>query len=75
MEQLLWDYAQKSIVAASFIYLLVYFVKLNSKMNDEHSRVLADIASTLKEVSFTLGNIDKRIAMLEEKVKQIEGVT
>lgn len=74
MEQLLWDYAQKSIVAASFIYLLIYFVKLNSKMSDSFVSSLNEISSTLKEISTTLGNIDKRIAMLEEKVKQIEGV-
>lgn len=71
---MLWDYAQKSIVAASFIYLLVYFVKLNGKLSDDHSKTLISIADTLKEVSATLSNIDKRIGLLEEKVRLIEGV-
>lgn len=72
MEQLLWDFSQKSIVAASFIYLLIYLVKSNAKLNDEHSKVLIKIAQTLHDVSNTLANIDKRIGMLEDKVRQIE---
>lgn len=68
MEQLLFSYAEKTIVGASFLYLLYYQVK----NMDAICQNLNEFGKALSKVTETMLKIDLRVEMLEKSIEEFK---
>jgi hypothetical protein len=57
---------EKSLIGGAFLYLLHYFVNVQTKL-------LSKISDTLLKVSNTLSSLDRRMSKLEQRVNDLEG--
>lgn len=80
MEAGLVALAEKSIIGAAFLMLLMYFINKHSKTQENIVAGQADISkhliafgNTLKDISYTLSSMDNRMEKLERRVEHLEG--